>query len=118
MKQLLQRALVLALASAASLSLLSSVASLADSDRAALAQARQAQATLGCGPLRRAAAMTPVCIPACERPRDRVPAVPSCRPRSGPARVNIHAFVGSGRWNASIQLEAAHVASSLREFPR
>ena len=46
MKKLLQRALILALASAASLSLLSGVASLADADRAALAQARQAQATL------------------------------------------------------------------------
>jgi hypothetical protein len=46
MKALLQRALVLALASAASLSLLSSVASLADRDRTALAQARQAHAVL------------------------------------------------------------------------
>lgn len=46
MRQLLQRAVALALASAASFGLLSSVASLADSDRAALAQARQAQATL------------------------------------------------------------------------
>ena len=46
MKQLLQRALVLALASVASLSVLSGVASLADRDRAALAQARQAQAVL------------------------------------------------------------------------
>ena len=46
MRQLLHRALALALASAASLVLLSSVASLADSDRAALAQARQAQAVL------------------------------------------------------------------------
>jgi hypothetical protein len=46
MRQLLHRALALALASAASLALLNSVASLADSDRAALAQARQAQAVL------------------------------------------------------------------------
>jgi hypothetical protein len=46
MKQLLQRALVLALASVASLSVLSGVASLADHDRAALAQAQQAQALL------------------------------------------------------------------------
>jgi hypothetical protein len=46
MKKLLQRALLLSLASAASLSLLSGVASLADRDRAALAQARQAQAVL------------------------------------------------------------------------
>ena len=46
MRQLLHRALALALASAASLVLLSSVASLAASDRAALAQARQAQAVL------------------------------------------------------------------------
>jgi hypothetical protein len=46
MRQLLQRALALALASAASFGLLSRVASFADSDRAALAQARQAQATL------------------------------------------------------------------------
>lgn len=45
MKQLLQRALALALASATTLSLLSGVASLADSDRAALAQARQTQGT-------------------------------------------------------------------------
>jgi hypothetical protein len=46
MKHLVKRGLALALASAASLGLLSSVAALADSDRAALAQARQAQATL------------------------------------------------------------------------
>ena len=46
MRQLLHRALALALASATSLALLNSVASLADSDRAALAQARQAQAVL------------------------------------------------------------------------
>ena len=46
MKHLLQRGLALALASAASLGLLGSVASLADGDRAALAQARQAQAVL------------------------------------------------------------------------
>lgn len=46
MQQLLQRALVLALASVASLSVLSGVASLADHDRTALAQAQQAQALL------------------------------------------------------------------------
>jgi len=46
MKKLLQRALLLSLASAASLSLLGGVASLADRDRAALAQAKQAQAVL------------------------------------------------------------------------
>ena len=44
MKHLLRRGLALALASAASLGLLGSVASLADGDRATLAQARQAQA--------------------------------------------------------------------------
>jgi hypothetical protein len=46
MKRLLKRGLALVLASAVSLGLLSGVASLADSDRAALAQARQAQAVL------------------------------------------------------------------------
>jgi hypothetical protein len=46
MKHLVKRGLALALASVASLGLLSSVASLADSDRASFAQARQAQATL------------------------------------------------------------------------
>ena len=46
MRQRLHRALPLALASAASLVLLSSVASLADGDRAALTQARQAQLVL------------------------------------------------------------------------
>ena len=46
MKHLLKRGLALALASTVSLGLLSSVASLADSDRASFAQARHAQATL------------------------------------------------------------------------
>lgn len=47
MKNLLQRGLALALASAASLALLGSVASLADGDRAELAQAKaRAQAVL------------------------------------------------------------------------
>jgi hypothetical protein len=46
MKQPLQRALALALASTVSLSLLSGVASLADRDREALAQAKLAKATL------------------------------------------------------------------------
>lgn len=46
MKKLLQRALLLSLASAASLSLLNGVASLANGDRAALAQAGQAKAIL------------------------------------------------------------------------
>jgi hypothetical protein len=46
MKQLRQRALLVALAGVASLSVLGGVASLADNDRQALAQARQAQALL------------------------------------------------------------------------
>lgn len=46
MKRLLHRGLMLAMASAASLSLLGGVASLANGDRAALAQARKAQAVV------------------------------------------------------------------------